>query len=390
MRHLFIVVSVGLLSLAALLSTRSAQAETIEIRLVSYNVYMVPLTAPARAERLERLPEKIGELKPDVVMLQEVWAERDSASLEESLRARGLSHVYRAATANPIAYDSSGMLIASRFPIKNSKRHSFSLGRRPHTPYHLDWIGRKGALDVQLETPLGLVRFVNTHFQASYHTGSYESVRIAQSLEMASWLEDESLPLILGGDFNARPHSVSCRVLRQQAGVRLPEGRWRVDQVLLRDGEKLAVKSLEMKRLLHVPVALSDGSKRRLSDHRAVFMRVGVTKKASDAPAAATPGPFDSMLRGQAEQVLRNNLRRTRRQRYASYASLAVCFGFGLWGTRRLRRARGKKKSAWRWALQVTASTLVGIWIVYFMLSYVPHRRAGIERALVALEKAAS
>ncbi len=389
MRHLFLVVSASLLSLAALLSTRPAHAETLEIRVVSYNVYMVPLTAPARSERLERLPEKIGELKPDVVMLQEVWAERDSASLEDSLRKQGLAHVFRAATSNPIAYDSSGMIIASRFPIRASRRHSFSLGRRPHTPYHLDWIGRKGALDVQLETPIGLVRFVNTHFQASYQTGSYESVRIAQSLEMASWLRDTTLPLILGGDFNARPHSVSCRVLRQQAGVRLPEGRWRVDQVLLRDGEQLAVKGLEMKRVLHVPVALSDGSKRRLSDHRAVFMRIAVTKKSNDAPTAVTPGPFDAMLRGQAEQVLRNNLRRTRRQRYASYASLAVCFGVGLWGTRRLRRARRKKNRAWRWALLVTASTVVGIWVVYFMLSYVPHRRAGIERALTALEKAA-
>ncbi len=390
MRHLFHFVSVSLLSLAVLLSSSSAGAESLEIRLVSYNVYMVPLTAPALAERLERLPEKIGELKPDVVMLQEVWAERDSASLEESLRSLGLTHVFRAAAANLIAYDSSGMIIASRFPIKSSKRHSFSLGRRPHTPYHLDWIGRKGALDVQLETPLGLVRFINTHFQASYQTGSYESVRVAQSLEMASWLEDDTLPLILGGDFNARPHSVSCRVLRQQSGVRLPKGRWRVDQVLLRDGKGLSVESLEMKRLLHVPVELSDGSKRRLSDHRAIFMRLGVSKKADDAPAAATPGPFDPMLRGQAEQVLRNNLRRTRRQRYASYASLAICFGLGLWGTRRLRKMRGKKKSTWRWAVLVAASTVVGIWVVYFMLSYVPHRRAGIERALVALSKAAS
>ena len=198
MRRSFFAV---LLTFACLLGSGEARAASLELQVVSYNVYMVPITAPARAERLEKLPDEIAELSPDVVLLQEVWSEADSASLEASLKRRGLSHVFRAASAAPFAYASSGMLIASRYPITAAQRRSFSLGRYPHTPYHLDWIGRKGALDVRIQTPLGPVRFVDTHLQASYRTGSYEPVRISQALELASWLTDTSLPLVVAGDF---------------------------------------------------------------------------------------------------------------------------------------------------------------------------------------------
>ncbi len=375
----------GALSLASLLWSARARAESLELRLVSYNVYMVPITAPARAERLEQLPSKLAELKPDVVMLQEVWSEADSASLERSLRAQGLVHVYRAASSAPFSYDSSGMLIASRFVMTSAKRHSFSVGRFPHTPYHLDWIGRKGALDVSIETPLGPVRFVDTHFQASYVTGSYESVRISQSLELASWLQDATQPLVLGGDFNARSDWPSCRVLREESRARLPEGRWRVDQVLLRDGNSLSVDSVEMKRVLQEPVLLSDGSKRRLSDHRAVVMRLRLSNKPEGPAPAATKRTFDPELREQATAVLNENLRRTGRQNIAGYAALVLCLVFGLWGSRRVRRARQQQARGLGWSLLTVGSVLTGVWAVYFLLGYVPHRRAGIERALVTL-----
>jgi endonuclease/exonuclease/phosphatase family metal-dependent hydrolase len=375
----------GLLLIACLLWPALAGAESLELRLVSYNVYMVPITAPARAERLERLPDKIAELKPDVVMLQEVWSEADSASLERSLRDRGLGYVFRAASSAPFSYDSSGMIIASRYPITNSTRHSFSVGRFPHTPYHLDWIGKKGALDVHIETPLGPVRFVDTHFQASYETGSYESVRISQSLELASWLTDESLPLVVGGDFNARADSPSCRVFREQSRVQLPEGRWRVDQVLLRNGANLAVASVDMQRVLQEPVLLSGGSRRRLSDHRAVLMRLRVDKKPQGRGAGLKKQPFDPVVYDQATQVLRENLRRTRRQQVAGLVGLPLCLLIGAWGTGRVRKARRKKARGLRWALLALASVIVSSWVVYFLIGYVPHRQAGIERALVTL-----
>lgn len=376
-----------LLCLAGVAFAVAAHAETaalqsIEVRVVSYNAYLVPVTAPARAQRLEALPAKLSELRPDVVMLQEVWAEADSASLERSFREQGLAHVRRSASARPFAYGGAGLLLASRFPISADTLHGFELGRRPHTPYHLDWIGKKGAQDVRIETPLGPVRFVNTHLQASYATGDYESVRVAQSLELADWLRDDSLPLVLGGDFNARPDWPSCRLLRERAQLRLPPGRWRVDQVLLRDGESMHVEFLDMRRLLHVPVSLSDGSLRRLSDHRAVLMKLRLVQKTRGAPASAPP---DGLVTDQAEEVLRANLGRTRRQELASGWALAACLGLGSWGAVRLRRARHRRAKASRWAWLVVLSALASAWLAYFVLGYVPHRRSGIENARAKL-----
>lgn len=374
MRRSFFAV---LLTFACLLGSGEARAASLELQVVSYNVYMVPITAPARAERLEKLPDEIAELSPDVVLLQEVWSEADSASLEASLKRRGLSHVFRAASAAPFAYASSGMLIASRYPITAAQRRSFSLGRYPHTPYHLDWIGRKGALDVRIQTPLGPVRFVDTHLQASYRTGSYEPVRISQALELASWLTDTSLPLVVAGDFNARQDWPSCRVFRERAGVRLPKGRWRVDQILLRDGDTLALTSMGVKRVLQDPVLLADGSRRRLSDHRAVVMSVRLEQKSA---GQATPPRLDPSIEDQAGQVLRDDLRRTRRQQWAGFACLPLCLFFGVWGARRVRKARGRL-----WALLALVSAFAGTWVAYFLIGYVPHRRAGIERALASL-----
>jgi endonuclease/exonuclease/phosphatase family metal-dependent hydrolase len=369
---------------ACMLATTPAKAQSVELRLVSYNVYLVPYTAPARAERLERLPGKIAELQPDVVMLQEVWSETDSASLERALRGHGLAHVVRDASNAPFAYDSTGMIIASRFPITDRKGYDFALGRRPHTPYHLDWIGKKGALEVQVQTPLGALRFVNTHFQASYATGSYEAVRVAQSLELADWLRDQSQPLVLGGDFNARPDWPSSKVLRDRSGVRLPEGSWRVDHVLLRDGEDIAVESVEMERLLHEPVALSDGSQRRLSDHRAVLMRLKLSKKPKHGAAAPT-GP-DSALIDEAKAVLLSDLQRTTRQKHASYFALTgSLLGLG-WAARRRVKHQHATRSR-RAAVLAIACGLTAIWLAYFLVGYVPHRMAGIESALLTLAK---
>ncbi len=367
------------LILAGVLLAPCVRATPLELRVVSYNVYLVPYTAPARAERLERLPEKIGELQPDVVMLQEVWSEADSATLESALRAQGLTYVERDASNAPFSYDSTGMIIASRFPITEAHGHDFELGRLPHTPYHLDWIGKKGALEVRIQTPLGVLRFVNTHFQASYATGSYEAVRVAQSLELAHWLRDETLALVLAGDFNARPDWPSARLLRERSGARLPEGRWRVDHVLLRDGANLAVESIETRRLLHEPVALSDGSQRRLSDHRAVFTRLRVSAKPPGAPGEHAPDPG---LLEEAKAVLLADLTRTARQKYASYVALAACsIGFA-WASQRRRRARGR-----RFLALAAACVLVAVWLVYFLVGYVPHRVAGVDRALAMLSK---
>jgi hypothetical protein len=137
------------------------------------------------------------------------------------------------------------------------------------------------------------------------------------------------------------------------------------------------VRCLEVRRVLQERVQLSDGSQRRLSDHRAVLARLRLERR-TRPPSAQLSGALDPGLVAEAARVLTADETRTWRQSLLGLVALGACGVAAIYAARRRRRSM---LGRWRWTTALSATALVGVWIAYFVFGYAPHRRAGIEHA---------
>ena len=121
---------------------------------MTYNVWGLPeLLAPEREVRFRTIAEQLQDVKPDVVILQEVWFDEDAQFFSDALAQQGLQHTHR--------FESwgfgCGLLVASRYPLSAQDFREFTDGKYvPPNPLHVDWAARKGIGTVNL-------RIVQTH-----------------------------------------------------------------------------------------------------------------------------------------------------------------------------------------------------------------------------------
>ena len=169
----------------------------VELRVLSFNTHRSTGT-------LNAIAEEILEIRPDVVLLQEV----DRAML----RTGGIDQAEVLAEA--VGMDGSfstnlargagqyGTLILSRFDIVQQGR--IPLVRNPRSEARgLQW--------VTLEVSGQAVRVYNTHLDATR-----PDVRLAQARQVAGIVADDDVPTILGGDLNAWPASGAVAAIGTQ------------------------------------------------------------------------------------------------------------------------------------------------------------------------------
>jgi endonuclease/exonuclease/phosphatase family metal-dependent hydrolase len=155
-----------------------------------------------------RIAEVIAELSADIVGLQELdLSRRRSGGVDQTaLIAQQLRWHYYFHPAMRTGDEHYGDAVLSRYPL--------TLRRASDLPGPAPFYCRENrvAISMDVETPLGLVHVINTHF------GLGRSERLLQ----AQLLNDEWLganppdtPLILLGDFNSLPGSRPYRALAQ-------------------------------------------------------------------------------------------------------------------------------------------------------------------------------
>lgn len=201
---------------------------------------------------LERIAAVINAAKPDLVALQEVDRRtRRTGGVDQAVelaRLTGMHHVYGAAM--PYQGGEYGQAVLSRFPISQHRVHFLPqrTGREPRI-----------ALEAQV---LGLA-FVGTHLDHQI-----EDIRVRQAAELQSLFGSRTAPVVLVGDFNARPTNATMRVFSDwlDAAANNPQNtipatnpRARIDYILL--NPKNAWEVLET-RVIEESVA---------SDHRPVL-----------------------------------------------------------------------------------------------------------------------
>ncbi|MEP6810262.1 MAG: endonuclease/exonuclease/phosphatase family protein [Chthoniobacterales bacterium] len=154
-----------------------------------------------------RVAEVIANLSTDVVGLQELDVSRQrSASTDQAAQIAkelGWKHIFHPAMRN--GDEQYGDAIVSRFP--------FTVKRTAELPGLAPWYCREKrvAIWLEVETPLGPVQFINSHFGL----GRAERTLQAQWLVGSEWFGSlpAAAPAILLGDFNSVRSSRAYRIL---------------------------------------------------------------------------------------------------------------------------------------------------------------------------------
>lgn len=157
-------------------------------------------------ERQPAIAAEIKRLKPDVLLLQEVWAD---AGLDQAeiLAEDGGYHLARTTDAEG-APQRFGNAILSRWPIESSE-----LIRLPNDhgqPSH------RTALAATVRTPAGPQLFTVTHLAWQYDAGALRVRQLQAVVDLVVRLrssDPDGPPPVLAGDFNAVPDSDEIRRL---------------------------------------------------------------------------------------------------------------------------------------------------------------------------------
>jgi endonuclease/exonuclease/phosphatase family metal-dependent hydrolase len=240
--------------------------QPITLKVLTFNVWGLPFT-PDRSTRLRAIAQKIADIDPDLVCLQECWIEADRQLLNTQLAATRLKYV----EYYPSGAFGSGLMILSAYPITNKFFWRYTQNGKWYKLWHGDWWGGKGVALAQVQFPKqhGVLNIFNTHLIAAYQDDRYDDDRLSQMQELASVLKtatDGRYPALILGDLNCGPGTSEYERLRANANVvRLMTLVDPTDQIL-----GLPTPSYRYETLNTISIAANiphDGKQIPLSDH---------------------------------------------------------------------------------------------------------------------------
>lgn len=267
----------------------------MKLRLVSWNVHGAP-GAPRRSERMALIARVALARRPDLVLLQEVWRQRDAELL---IRALG-PHGYRAVevpAARRWPLRTSGLLSfvrdAAGFRAERTRFHEFRAEAGDWKLWQGDGLGDKGALGFTLARDALSLTVWNTHLQAAYRPGGYAEVRRRQLAELRTAVEEAGAPALVAGDLNTTPDEPAfaelagldelTRTLRERCdcGTSVdgePGARW-LDYLLARPAPGFRIAA-------EVSLLRSLAPDQPYSDHHGLDAIVRVTRPRAEAALA--------------------------------------------------------------------------------------------------------
>jgi sphingomyelin phosphodiesterase 2 len=321
----------------------------MQLRVLTLNVWGLPWgLARDRTARMRAIGERLPDLDADVIAFQEVWAPAAREQLIDAGHAAG----YEAIWHREQALGGSGLLVLSRHPIARASFTPFTLRGLPQRLLHADFYGGKGFAVLTLSMPDGPVHVVATHLHAGYvpegASDEYQSLRVAQAVEIAAAIRRIDGPLVALGDWNFGESDPEYAVLAGLTGmtegaaaldVRAPtllgdhpyrplgSASERIDMVFARPGEHRRVRFDSIERVLAEPIKIG-GRRGAYSDHTGLLAVLRV--EAGALGESETPGPrLDPAALDLADEWLRIGLdtARTRRSRERGLAAAGFTLG---------------------------------------------------------------
>jgi endonuclease/exonuclease/phosphatase family metal-dependent hydrolase len=362
------------------LAPSAHSAAPVRLRVVTWNVWGLPVVSPNMEARLAALPDVIAKLDPDVILLQELWEESEGNRVRQGLERHGYRYT------NHLAHTASGMtglFTASKLPLENVGFLPFASGRIGHSFWHLEWIASKGVGRFLVHTALGPIEVQNTHLQAQYDTDGYAAERLSQVGEIVSMHQDWSLPLVLGGDFNTGSEELPRKALLALDALRDTTPSPRPDTVFVRNGKSTMVRVVASRSALTEPVRLANGVTTVLSDHPAVV----VDLELSDCTACAPAAVGDTTTREAAHSALITAAAITP---WRVTLALSTAASLLLAAISLFRRTRGLNGRSWQFkAVRQTSLALLTtgfVWTAYLGALYYPARSKALREVARELE----
>jgi endonuclease/exonuclease/phosphatase family metal-dependent hydrolase len=257
------------------------------VRVLTWNVWGLPAVSTNLEARMNALPDAIAKLGPDIVLLQEIWAESDGDRVRRGLASHGYPYTSHLAHTE---HGMTGLFTASKLPLKNVGFLPFASGRIGHSFWHLEWIASKGVGRFLVQTPLGELEVQNTHLQAQYDTDAYDAERLSQASEILLMRQDRALPLVLGGDFNTGSGELPRQALLDLIALHDTTPSPDPDTIFVRSGGTTQIRVVATRQALTEAVTLANGVTAPLSDHPAVVVDLELSACSPCAPAGAVNG----------------------------------------------------------------------------------------------------
>jgi endonuclease/exonuclease/phosphatase family metal-dependent hydrolase len=302
----------------------------VRLRVATLNVWAVPLLAERIGARMREIGRQLDGLALDAIAFQEVWTPSAQRALIAAGARAGLVHAWH----RKRWVIGGGLLVLSRLPFDQAHFHRFAL--RGGSSDKSEWLGGKGFAELVLRTPAGPIALVDTHLHAgTVREGELgaRALRIAQIVELSSWVRARSEPVVVLGDLNCLEGEPEHEVLRGLTAMRdlaveigsalptalrtnpyrldSPKPDRRIDYAWARDGDRVGLRPTAVERVFAEPFAIG-GRIAACSDHAGVLAEIEVAPAAPFAPTDVAAIEVASRLLEQGERSARR-ARRTRR-----------------------------------------------------------------------------
>lgn len=328
----------------------------MQLRLLTLNVWGFPAPVSRIPDaRMRAIGERLPEFALDAAAFQEVWTPSARAELVAAGQRAGLEHSwYRDdLTAN------SGLLILSRWPMREIQFEPFAVCGLPQRLTHLDYYGGKGFVSAVLDTPEGELQLLNTHLHAAYGSVGFEDEyighRMAETVEIALAVALSERPVALLGDLNSYHYRGELNVLRHTTGLVdvaravgheqatiVPDSPFRpeenapgprIDYVLARSGTQLGLAPVDARRVFAEEFEY-DGETVTYSDHAGVL---GVLELGGSGEPLPAPDPAN-ITRARRTLVHGKHIATARRRRQRTVAAGGAALGLASAVASRTRR----------------------------------------------------
>ncbi|KAM4581850.1 sphingomyelin phosphodiesterase 2 isoform 1-T2 [Fundulus diaphanus] len=197
-----------------------ANTDCVGVRVFSLNCWGIRYLSKHCSQRYQMIGQMLCKEQHDIVLLQEVWSEKDFLYLKTKLAStHPHSHYFKSGVIG------SGLAILSKHRIHDTFLYRYSLNGYPYMAHHGDWFGGK-AVGMAILNLAGLTANVYvTHLHAEYsrEKDSYLSHRVVQAWELQQFIRHTSTGadvVIVGGDLNMHPQDLGCKLLMSYTGLR--------------------------------------------------------------------------------------------------------------------------------------------------------------------------
>lgn len=211
---------------------------------------------------LSRSAEVILEMKLDLVALQEVDESCKRSGNVDQAKWLGekLGMHHRFGHFMDFQGGRYGLAILSKFPIISATRHPLSPGAEPRC-----------ALEVVVRPPESETPF---SFVSIHHDWTKPEFRTQQVKDLILALKERTHPVILAGDFNAKPGAPSLKLLREDGFV--PIAKEASTFTFPSDQPKVEIDFLMVKGLVAEQLTCQVHTEKVASDHRPISATIPV------------------------------------------------------------------------------------------------------------------